>query len=47
MVIISWPENSDLFFLLKNDFIPYPENRITFRLPNTPIDPNVTVVDIE
>ena len=26
------------------DFIPYPENGMTIRLPNTPIDPNVTVV---
>jgi len=29
------------------DFIPYPENGMTIRLPNTPIDPNITVVVIE
>jgi len=29
------------------DYIPYPENGITIRLPNTPIDPNITVVALE
>ncbi len=29
------------------DFIPYPENGITIRLPNTAIDPNSTVVVVE
>jgi len=29
------------------DFIPYPKNGITIRLPNTPVDPNITVVALE
>ncbi len=29
------------------DFIPYPENGLTIRLPNTAIDPNSTVVVVE
>jgi alpha-L-fucosidase len=29
------------------DIIPYPENGVTIRLPNTPIDPNLTVVAME
>jgi len=29
------------------DFIPYPKNGITIWLPNTPVDPNITVVALE